>query len=109
MSGLKAGRALKRASKRKRRSKTIPALGAAGLSLTLASEASLAPLLSLSNFLLRNLCVSLRHSTFPTRSCSDQPLIKITDVVSSRLAQAASENNAYSSRCPSVSPLRKKR
>ena len=42
MSGLKAGRALKRASKRKRRSKTIPALGAAGLSLTLASEASLA-------------------------------------------------------------------
>ena len=42
MSSLKAGRALKRASKRKRRSKTIPALGAAGLSLTLASEASLA-------------------------------------------------------------------
>jgi hypothetical protein len=33
---------VKRASKRKRRSKTIPALGAAGLSLTLASEASLA-------------------------------------------------------------------
>jgi hypothetical protein len=31
-----------RASKRKRRSKTIPALGAAGLSLTLAGEASLA-------------------------------------------------------------------
>jgi hypothetical protein len=30
------------ASKRKHRSKTIPALGAAGLSLTLASEASLA-------------------------------------------------------------------
>jgi hypothetical protein len=42
VSSLKAGRALKRASKRKRRSKTIPALGAAGLSLTLASEASLA-------------------------------------------------------------------
>jgi hypothetical protein len=38
----KAGRAVKRTSKRKRRSKTIPALGAAGLSLTLASEASLA-------------------------------------------------------------------
>ena len=33
---------MKRASKKKRRSKTIPALGAAGLSLTLASEASLA-------------------------------------------------------------------
>jgi hypothetical protein len=33
---------VKRASKRKRHSKTIPALGAAGLSLTLASEASLA-------------------------------------------------------------------
>jgi hypothetical protein len=33
---------VKRASKRKRRSKTIPALGAAGLSLTLANEASLA-------------------------------------------------------------------
>jgi hypothetical protein len=33
---------VKRASKRKRRGKTIPALGAAGLSLTLASEASLA-------------------------------------------------------------------
>jgi hypothetical protein len=33
---------VKRVSKRKRRSKTIPALGAAGLSLTLASEASLA-------------------------------------------------------------------
>jgi hypothetical protein len=42
VSGLKAGRAVKQASKRKRRSKTIPALGAAGLSLTLASEASLA-------------------------------------------------------------------
>ena len=33
---------MKRASKRKRRRKTIPALGAAGLSLTLASEAYLA-------------------------------------------------------------------
>ena len=33
---------MKQPSKRKRRSKTIPALGAAGLSLTLASEASLA-------------------------------------------------------------------
>ena len=33
---------MKRASKRKRRGKTISALGAAGLSLTLASEASLA-------------------------------------------------------------------
>jgi hypothetical protein len=31
-----------RASQKKRRSKTIPALGAAGLSLTLASEATLA-------------------------------------------------------------------
>ena len=39
---LEAGRAVKRASKRRRRSKTIPALGAAGLSLTLASEPSLA-------------------------------------------------------------------
>ena len=39
---LEAGRAVKRASKKKRGSKTIPALGAAGLSLTLASEASLA-------------------------------------------------------------------
>src|SRR5207248_6423863 len=38
----KAGRAVKRASKRKRRSKSIPVLGAAGLSLTLASDASLA-------------------------------------------------------------------
>ena len=34
--------AVKRASKKKRGSKTIPALGAVGLSLTLASEASLA-------------------------------------------------------------------
>jgi hypothetical protein len=42
VSGLKAGRAEKRTSKRKRRSKAIPALGAAGLPLTLASEASLA-------------------------------------------------------------------
>ena len=33
---------MKRASKRKRRSKAIPALRAAGLSLTLASEASVA-------------------------------------------------------------------
>ena len=33
---------MKRASKRKRRSKHIPALGAAGLSLTLVGEASLA-------------------------------------------------------------------
>ena len=32
---------MKRASKRKHRRKTIPALGAAGLSLTLASEASI--------------------------------------------------------------------
>jgi hypothetical protein len=33
---------MKRASERKRGSKAIPALGAAGLSLTLASEASVA-------------------------------------------------------------------
>jgi hypothetical protein len=33
---------VKRRSKRKRRSKTIPALGAAGLSLTLANQASIA-------------------------------------------------------------------
>jgi hypothetical protein len=33
---------IEQASKRKRRSKTVPVLGAAGLSLTLASEASLA-------------------------------------------------------------------
>ena len=40
--GLKAGRAVKRASRRKHQNKSIPALGAAGLSLTLVSEASLA-------------------------------------------------------------------
>ena len=40
VSGLKAVRAVKRASKGKRRSKTIPVLGAAGLSLSLASGVS---------------------------------------------------------------------
>jgi hypothetical protein len=43
VSGLKAGRAVKRTSKRKRRSKVIPALGAVGLSLWRAKHHSQAP------------------------------------------------------------------
>jgi hypothetical protein len=46
-----------RASKRKRRNKTIPALGAAGLSLALANEASLARTASLDT-MTRNAGVS---------------------------------------------------
>jgi hypothetical protein len=58
VSGSKAGRAVKRASKRKRRSKAIPALGAAGLSLTLASEASLASTAPTLDAMTRNAGVS---------------------------------------------------
>ena len=58
VSGLKTGRAVKRASKRKRQSKTIPALGAAGLSLALASEASLASTAPALNTITRNAGVS---------------------------------------------------
>ena len=49
---------MKRASKKKRRSKTIPALGAAGLSLTLASEASLASTAPALDTMTRNAGVS---------------------------------------------------
>ena len=49
---------MKQASKRKRRSKAIPALGAAGLSLTLASEASLASTAPALDTMTRNAGVS---------------------------------------------------
>jgi hypothetical protein len=49
---------VKRASKRKRRSKAIPALAAAGLSLTLASEASLASTAPTLDAMTRNAGVS---------------------------------------------------
>jgi hypothetical protein len=49
---------VKRASKRKHRSKTIPALGAAGLSLALASEASLASTAPALDTMTRNAGVS---------------------------------------------------
>jgi len=117
MRGLKAGRAVKRASKRKRRSKTIPALGAAGLSLTLASEASLAATAPALDTMTRKAGVSheiiLREEEIVDVSLAtfyifDKEgtgafqargrLIKVTGCCefACLAGQAASENNAYS-------------
>ena len=135
MSSLKAGRALKRASKRKRRSKTIPALGAAGLSLTLASEASLAATAPAFDTMTCKAGVNheiiLREdeifdvslATFYVfdkeragASGTSGRLLKITGCCefACLAGQAASENNAYSSPVPhpvrpAHKPVRKKR
>ena len=134
MSSLKAGRALKRASKRKRRSKTIPALGAAGLSLTLASEASLAATAPAFDTMTRKAGVNheiiLREDeifdvSLATFYLFDKEragvsgtsgLLKITGCCefACLAGQAASENNAYSSPVPRPvrpvhKPVRKKR
>jgi hypothetical protein len=135
VSSLKAGRALKRASKRKRRSKTIPALGAAGLSLTLASEASLAATAPAFDTMTRKAGVNheiiLREdeifdvslATFylfdkerAGASGTSGRLLKITGCCefACLAGQAASENNAYSSPVPRPvrpvhKPVRKKR
>ena len=121
MSSLKAGRALKRASKRKRRSKTIPALGAAGLSLTLASEASLAATAPAPDTVTRKAGVSheiiLREDeifdiSLATFYLFDKEragafrasgrLIKVTGCCefACLAGQAASENSAYSPSVP---------
>ena len=111
---------MKRASKRERRTRTIPALGAAGLSLTLASEASLAATAPALDTMTRKAGVSheiiLREEEIfdvtlasfyvfdKERAGAFQPggrLIKVTGCCefACLAGQAASENNAYS---PSV-------
>ena len=115
---------MKRASKRKRRSKTIPALGAAGLSLTLASEASLAATAPALDTMTRNAGVSneiiLREEEIFDVSLTTfyvfdkeragafragERLIKVTGccVFACLAGQAASENNAYSPPVPPAS------
>jgi hypothetical protein len=124
-----------RASKRKRRNKTIPALGAAGLSLTLASEASLAATAPALDTMTRKAGVSheiiLREEEIfdvtlasfyvfdKERAGAFQPggrLIKVTGCCefACLAGQAASENNAYSPPLPrpirpAHKPVRKKR
>jgi hypothetical protein len=108
---------VKRASKRKRRSKAIPALGAAGLSLTLASEASLAATAPALDTMTRKAGVSheiiLREEEIfdvtlasfyvfdKERTGAFRPggrLMKVTGCCefACLAGQAASENNAYS-------------
>ena len=131
---LEAGRAVKRASKKKRGSKTIPALGAAGLSLTLASEASLAATAPALDTMTRN--TRVRHEIilreeeiFDVTLASfyvfdkeragafraDGRLTKVTGCCEfACLAGQAAESNAYSPPVsrpirPAHKPVRKKR
>ena len=113
---------MKQASKRKRRSKAVPALGAAGLSLTLASEASLATTAPALDTMTRNAGVSheiiLREEEIFDVSLATfyvfdkeragafragERLIKFAScgcVFACLAGQAASENNAYSPPAP---------
>jgi hypothetical protein len=124
---------VKQTSKRKRRSKAIPALGAAGLSLTLASEASLAaPALDTMTrqagvgheiILREDEIFDVSLATFyvfdKERAGAFRPggrLIKVTGCCefACLAGQAASENNAYSPPVPrpirpAHKPVRKKR
>jgi hypothetical protein len=135
VSRLKAGRAVKRASKKTRRSQTIPTLGAAGLSLTLASEASLAATTPAVDTITRKAGMSheiiLREEEiFDVTLVSfyvfdkeragalraGRPVIKVSGCCefACLAGQAASENNAYSPRVsppirPTHRPVRKKR
>ena len=116
---------MKRASKRKRRSKTIPALGAAGLSLTLASEASLAATAPALDRMTRKAGVSheiiLREEeifdvTLASFYIFDREsaeafraggrLMKVTGCCefACLAGQAASENRAYSPPVPYAAP-----
>jgi hypothetical protein len=123
-----------RASNRKRRNKTVPALGAAGLSLTLASEASLAATAPALDTMTRKAGVSheiiLREGEIfdvtlasfyvfdKERAGAFRPggrLIKVTGCCefACLAGQAASENNAYSPPVPrpirpAHKPVRKK-
>jgi hypothetical protein len=113
------------ASKRKHRSKTIPALGAAGLSLTLASEASLAATAPALDTMTRKAGVSheiiLREDeifdvSLATFYLFDKEragafrasgrLIKVTGCCefACLAGQAASENSAYSPPVPYSAP-----
>jgi hypothetical protein len=117
---------VKRASKRKRRSKAIPALGAAGLSLTLASEASLAATAPALDTMTRKAGVShetiLREdeifdvslATFyvfdkerAEASQASGRLIKVTGCCefACLAGQAASGNSAYSPPVPYSAPV----
>jgi hypothetical protein len=126
---------VKQASKRKRRSKAVPALGAAGLSLTLVSEASLATTAPALDTMTSNAGVSheiiLREEEIFDVSLATfyvfdkeragafragERLIKIGGccVFACLAGQAASENNAYSPPAPrpfrpAHKPVRKKR
>jgi hypothetical protein len=127
VSGLKAGKAVKRASKRKRRSKTIPALGAAGLSLTLTSEASLATVPALDTMthkagvshemiLREDEIFDVSLATFyvfdKERAGAFRAsgrLIKVTGCCefACLAGQAASENSTYSSGVPYSAPMQR--
>ena len=130
---------MKQPSKRKRRSKAVPALGAAGLSLTLASEASLAATVPVLDTMTRKAGVSheisLREeeifdvslATFyvfdkekPETFRAGERLIKVgwgsagCVFACSASGQPAPENNAYSPPAPrpimpAHKPIRKKR
>jgi hypothetical protein len=125
---------MNRATKRKRRSKAIPALGVAGLSLTLASEASIATTAPVVDSLTRRAKVShevtLREyeifdvslATFYVfdkegpGSFRGRGLIKASGCCefACLAGQAATENNTYAppvSRAikPTHKPVRKKR
>jgi hypothetical protein len=109
---------VKAQSKRRRRSKTIPALGAAGLSLTLANQASIAAAAPALDPMTRvNHEIVLREdeifdvslATFyvfdkekPGAFGSGGRLIRISGCCefACLAGQAASENNAYSSQVP---------
>jgi len=126
---LVGSRPVRRASKRNYRSKAIPALGAAGLSLTLASEASAAATALPLDTVPRKAGVSheviLREDEIFDVSLAtfyvfdkERPrrIIKATGCCefACLAGQAASENNAYSPPVPrpmrpTHKPVRKKR
>ena len=125
----------KQASKEKRRSKAVPVLGAAGLSFSLASEASLATTAPALDMMTRKAGVSqeiiLREEEIFDVSLATfyvfdkeragafragERLIKIGGccVFACLAGQAASENNTYSPSAPrpirpAHKPVRKKR
>jgi hypothetical protein len=119
---------VKQASKRKRRSKAVPALGAAGLSLALASEASLAATAPALDTMTRNSGVSheisIREEEIFDVSLATFYVLNKDSGAGKRVAwggcscvfagQAASENNTYSPPAPhpiwsAHKPVRKKR
>jgi hypothetical protein len=127
-SGLNGDNAVKRASGRKRRTKAVPALGVAGLSLALASEASLAATALTLNPMTPDTRasheISLREDEIFDVSLATFYVFDKESEAGVRLAwgcagcvfadQAVSENNTYSPPAPRpiwrpYRPARKKR